>query len=218
MSNVSTDEHLVELIRYMKEEHGRPKDSLTLTTDDIFELKLELSGRSILFDETRVITSDGDVGDFLAYILDRRLDTLAFYYKYKRETYKRQALKSICNLYSIEANYYNRLACVKKLRTVFEAKYNQYFSKYPAEEYLEAIGFIIEQNVLYGDNKTFMNHDGCTPLFISRWITIGYTVFRKDYLLSDVIREYPFGDFDISLAYDDWESLPMLSNRYYNVY
>lgn len=123
-------------------------------------------------------------GNFLAVILQRRLNTIYQKHKKIQYDYELNAITAISTLYGIELLPDNVAECRERLLTIFQNHYTTHFKK-ANPRCLDVARFFLSKNILCGDALTFKQNDGL-PIIFCEWKFRNSLVKRRDYIYQDL--------------------------------
>jgi len=137
-------------------------------------------------------------GNFLAEILRRKLGIVEKRYAKSQLEYERYAVLAVSSSYGIDILPDNVQACQLRLFWIFDENYRRLFKDKTKDGCREAVRFILERNIIWGDALT-LKTVGDQPEYIvfSEWSPVnGNQLKRRDFtfhgLLShEGIKELP---------------------------
>lgn len=143
---------------------------------EVFTGEREVSAMlSLVQNETERIESRflepacGD-GNFLAPILERKLEVVERRYKKSQLEYERNVLIAIGSIYGVEYMKDNVKDCRNRLYDIFFAQYKSLYGKRIKEAICKSAKAIIARNILWGDALTLKTPDDkAEPLIFSEW-------------------------------------------------
>lgn len=126
-------------------------------------------------------------GNFLAEILNRKLNILEQKYKESQHDYERYSVIVISSIYGVDILIDNVEECRKRLFDLFVKRYLSIFKKTSNERFLEVLKIILEKNIVCGDALTMKDNKG-EPIVFSEW-SMPYNdmrLKRKEYSFKDI--------------------------------
>lgn len=136
-------------------------------------------------------------GNFLAPILEKKLNIVKKKYSRLQIDYERNALIALASIYGIELLKDNVQKCRERLFNIFLAYYKDKYKKKIKGSYLKSAKFILERNILWGDALTLKTPDeNARPIIFSSWSRLGSYIIRDDYYFDDLIPKDNEGLFD----------------------
>ncbi|MBW7959909.1 SAM-dependent DNA methyltransferase [Patescibacteria group bacterium] len=190
----TTTSNLSQQIKTKKRvrDHGE-----VFTPDFIVQDMLDLvKGETERIDSRFLEPACGD-GNFLAPILERKLNIAKKRYSRLQIDYERNALIALASIYGIELLKDNVQKCRKRLFNIFLTYYKDKYKKKIKESYLKSAKYILKRNILWGDALTLQTPDkNSKPIIFSSWSRLGSYIIRDDYYFSDLIPMDKEGLFD----------------------
>ncbi len=148
--------------------------------------------------ESRFLEPACGDGNFLIEILQRKLSVVERRYGKSQLEYERYAVLAVSSLYGIDIQQDNVRQCRARLLQYFEVSYVTLFKDRAQSQCTEAVRFILERNIIWGDALTLMT-TGANPkhIIFSEWSPInGSLLKRRDFtfhglMAHESIRELP---------------------------
>ena len=120
--------------------------------------------------ESRFLEPACGDGNFLAPILERKLEVVAARYKKSQLEYERNVLIAIGSIYGVEFLKDNVKDCRKRLYAIFQAHYKSLYGKKIKEAVSKSAKAIIARNILWGDALSLKTPDEkADPIVFSEW-------------------------------------------------
>lgn len=136
--------------------------------------------------ESRFLEPACGNGNFLAEVLRRKLAVVAQQYKKSPDDYMRYAFVAASSLYGVDILEDNAEECRERLYGIVEAEAKRAIKK-PDALFLEAVRYLLHQNILCGDALTLKDSNG-DPITFAEWsLVTGDKVKRRDFLLSELL-------------------------------
>src|ERR1039457_3265575 len=109
-------------------------------------------------------------GNFLTAILERKLAVVEKRYGKSQLDFERYAVLAVSSIYGIDILPDNVRDCRRRLFEVFDASYTRVFKDSAKDQCREAVRFILERNIVWGDALTLRTVDS-QPRYIvfSEW-------------------------------------------------
>ncbi|MFR9596799.1 MAG: SAM-dependent DNA methyltransferase [Rikenellaceae bacterium] len=164
--------------------------------------------------ESRFLEPACGNGNFLAKILERKLDVVQSHYKDSRTDYELYALVALSSIYGIEIQHDNVEECRERLYAIFSQRYCKLFASSQSEGYLSVIKFLLERNILWGDALTLLAPDGSQPIVFSEWSAIGTKIKRRDFTLDVLLRNQPLPGLNLFSDLGDEAFIPQPTKEY----
>ena len=134
-------------------------------------------------------------GNFLAPILQRKLQIVEARYGRSQIDWERNAILALSSIYGIDILQDNAEACRARLFGIFDAIYTARFRKGAKDECRKTARFILEQNIVWGDALTFKTvGEKPRPIILPEWSLVGGSLMkRRDFMFSFLVeREHQF--------------------------
>lgn len=133
--------------------------------------------------ESRFLEPACGTGNFLAKILERKLKVVEFRYSKSQLEYEKYAILAVSSIYGIDILEDNVIKCRKRLFDIFNEKYNDLFKDKTKEECRNAVKYILERNIIWGDALNLKTvGDNSKPIIFSEWALInGNMLKRRDF-------------------------------------
>ena len=128
-------------------------------------------------------------GNFLAVILQRKLEIVSKKYKKSQIEYERYSILAVSSVYGIDIMEDNVRDCRKRLLDIFNESYMSLYKKKIKKDIVKAAEFILSKNIVCGNALDMKKTDG-NPIVLAEWsLLMGSKMKRRDYeyvtLLSD---------------------------------
>ncbi len=122
-------------------------------------------------------------GNFLAVILQRKLDVVGSRYRKSQLEYERYAVLAVSSIYGIDILEDNALACRERLFDIFDSNYRRLFKNTATDRCQAAVKVVLGHNIIWGDAlslKTVGKRP--EPIVFSEWSPVnGSLLKRRDY-------------------------------------
>ena len=147
-------------------------------------------------------------GNFLSVILERKLVVVERRYGKSQLDFERYAVLAVSSIYGIDILSDNVRDCRRRLFESFEANYARLFKAAGKNECREAVRFILERNIVWGDALT-LRTVGEKPSYIvfSEWSPVNGSMLKR--------RDFTFHGL---LAHERMKELPLFSDLGENVF
>ena len=141
-------------------------------------------------------------GNFLTVILERKLEVVESRYRKSQLDYERYAILAVSSIYGIDILEDNVQQCRHRLFGVFEWNYSRIFKLEAKNECREAVRFILERNIIWGDALT-LKTVGEPPGYIifSEWSPVNGSLLKR--------RDFAFHGL---LTHEGMKELPLFSD------
>lgn len=152
--------------------------------------------------ESRFLEPACGTGNFLAEVLERKLRVVEECYKKSQLEFERYAVLAVSSIYGIDILQDNVQACRNRLFEIFDLKYIQLFKKTVKYECRNAVKYILERNIIWGDALTLQTVDeNPQPIIFSEWSPVNGSHFKR--------RDFSFHGL---LQHESYKELPMFSD------
>ena len=140
--------------------------------------------------ESRFLEPACGTGNFLTEILERKLSIVESRYRKSQLDYERNAILAVSSLYGIDILEDNVIKCRQRLFEIFDQKYSRRFKNRMKEECKEAVRFILEKNIVWGDALTLKTvGDNPQPIAFSEWSPVNGSIKRRVFAFRELISE-----------------------------
>ena len=152
--------------------------------------------------ESRFLEPACGNGNFLTVILERKLAVVESRYSKSQLDYERYAILAASSIYGIDILEDNVRQCRDRLFGVFEQNYSRLFKNKVQNKCREAVRFILERNIIWGDALT-LKTVGEKPGYIvfSEWSPVNGSMLKR--------RDFTFHGL---LAHEGMKELPLFSD------
>ncbi|MDO8683317.1 MAG: SAM-dependent DNA methyltransferase [Armatimonadota bacterium] len=125
-------------------------------------------------------------GNFLTEILERKLRVVESRYGKSQLEYERNAVLAVSSIYGIDILEDNVKECRRRLLDIVDRRYGRLFK----EEFLGAVAFILERNIIWGDALTLKTvGENPQPIVFSEWSPVnGSKIKRRDFTFEELLR------------------------------
>ena len=139
--------------------------------------------------ESRFLEPACGTGNFVTEILERKLHMVKSRYGKSQLDYERNAVLAISSVYGIDILKDNVLECRERLFKIFDQQYSSLFAKKTKKECKNAVQFILEKNIIWGDALTLKTvGDKTQPIIFSEWSPVnGSMLKRRDFAFYELL-------------------------------
>ena len=139
--------------------------------------------------ESRFLEPACGTGNFLAEILERKLQVVARRYGKVQLEYERNAVLAVSSIYGIDILEDNIRECGDRLFNIFNQKYSEFFADFTKQECREAVRYILGRNMIHGDALTLKTvGENPQPIIFSEWSLVnGSMVKRRDFAFKELL-------------------------------
>lgn len=153
--------------------------------------------------ESRFLEPACGTGNFVTEILERKLRIVGSRYGKSQLDYERNAVLAVSSVYGIDILEDNVVECRKRLFQIFDQEYRSLFKRRTRQECRNAIQFILQKNITWGDALTLKTvGDNPQPIVFSEWSPVNGSMLKR--------RDFAFHEL---LPDDKRRSLPLFSSR-----
>ena len=129
-------------------------------------------------------------GNFLAEILNRKLNIVDSRYRKSRTEWELYATIAVSSIYGIDILQDNAAECRERLFTIFNERYTSLFGSECSEDCRKSVRFLLEKNIVWGDALDFTNPETKQPLVLSEWSAVDNANFkRRDYRFQFLVEK-----------------------------
>jgi SAM-dependent methyltransferase len=152
--------------------------------------------------ESRFLEPACGTGNFLTEILERKLRVVGARYGKSQLEYERYAILAVSSIYGIDIQEDNVKQCRHRLFGAFEWSYAGLFKNKVKNRCREAVRFILERNIIWGDALT-LKTVGEKPEYIvfSEWSLVNGSMLKR--------RDFTFHGL---LSHEGMKELPIFSD------
>jgi hypothetical protein len=153
-------------------------------------------------------------GNFLTVILERKLAVVEKRYGRSQLDFERYAVLAVSSVYGIDILPDNVRDCRQRLFAIFNAVYTRLFKAAFKEQCRDAVRFILERNIIWGDALT-LNTVGERPghIVFSEWSPVnGSMLKRRDFTFSELLRHEAAMQAPLFPGLESEEQLPLFSD------
>lgn len=177
---------------------------------EVFTAKREIDGMlDLVINETERIESRflepacGN-GNFLAEILNRKLNIVRKRYQKNISEYEKNIILSVSSLYGIDLLDDNVVECRNRLYERVASEYRNLFGMEIDIDLESSLKFVIKKNIIAGNALTLMsNKNEREPIVFSEWSLLsGNMIKRRDFTLSELLNFAPESSDSLNLFSD----------------
>jgi hypothetical protein len=141
--------------------------------------------------ESRFLEPACGDGNFLAPILQRKLDVSLKKYGRSQTEFEKSAILAVGSIYGVELLKDNVELCINRLYKVFDDVYTKKYKSECKNEFRKNIKFILSRNILQGNALTLKTNDNKDLIVFSEWSSVnGGMIKRRDFQFAEL------ADFD----------------------
>jgi hypothetical protein len=129
-------------------------------------------------------------GNFLAAILNRKLNVVDSRYLKNQNDWERYAIVAISSIYGVDILEDNAQECRNRLFDIFNGRYSSLYKDKCKEECRSSVKFLFSRNILWGDALDFTNPITKQPIIFSEWSLASSTMMkRRDYMFKFLVEQ-----------------------------
>jgi hypothetical protein len=141
-------------------------------------------------------------GNFLTVILERKLAVVEKRYGRSQLDFERYAVLAVSSIYGIDILPDNVLACRRRLFAIFDASYTRLFRAAAKDKCREAVRYILEPNIIWGDALTLRTVDKeRRHIVFAEWSPVNGSMLKR--------RDFTFHGL---LEHEEMRELPLFSD------
>jgi len=139
--------------------------------------------------ESRFLEPACGTGNFLAEILERKLQVVEMRYGKVQLEYERNAVLAVSSIYGIDILADNIRECGDRLFEIFNQKYSKLFSDLTKHECRQTVQYILGRNIIHGDALTLKTvGENSQPIIFSEWSPVnGSMIKRRDFAFKELL-------------------------------
>lgn len=129
-------------------------------------------------------------GNFLAEVLQRKLNVVDQRYSKSQIEWERYAVLAISSIYGVDILEDNAQECRDRLFNIFNERYTDLFRDKCKGECRRSAKFLFGRNILWGDALDFTNPETKQPIIFSEWSAVnGSMLKRRDYMFKFLVEQ-----------------------------
>lgn len=138
-------------------------------------------------------------GNFLAEVLNRKLNEVENRYKKNQLDFERYSIIALSSIYGIDILEDNVFECRDRLYNIFDDRYSKLYKVNTRKECKESAMYILNKNIILGDALTLMRVDEKDkPIVFAEWSAVnGSMLKRRDFTLDELLRNSTSGDLGL---------------------
>ena len=152
--------------------------------------------------ESRFLEPACGDGNFLAPILEKKLEAVRKKYRSNQVEFERNALLAVSSIYGVELLQDNVELCIERLYSIFDDVYTNLYKGNCKNQFRESIKYVLNHNILQGNALDLKNSDN-EPIVFSEWSLVNGMVKRRDFIFEELAHFDPnkptlFSKYEIS--------------------
>ncbi len=129
-------------------------------------------------------------GNFLAEVLERKLNVVKTRYAKSQIEYERYGVLAVSSIYGIDILQDNVEECRSRLYAIFNSHYSSLFKDNCKDECRNSMQYVLSRNIQFGDALDFTNPSTKEPIVFSEWSPVnGSLLKRRDYVFKNLVEE-----------------------------
>jgi hypothetical protein len=140
--------------------------------------------------ESRFLEPACGNGNFLAEVLNRKLNVVDSRYGNSQIEWERYAVIAVTSIYGVDILNDNAQECRERLYAIFNNRYTSLFKNNCKYECRRSVKFILNRNILWGDALSFTNPETKRPIVFSEWSAVnGSMLKRRNYIFKFLVEK-----------------------------
>ncbi|MDD4155374.1 MAG: SAM-dependent DNA methyltransferase [Candidatus Cloacimonetes bacterium] len=140
--------------------------------------------------ESRFLEPACGSGNFLAEVLERKLNVVKARYEKSQTEYERYAVLAVSSIYGIDILEDNVQECQDRLFEIFNNHYLGLYKEKCKEDCLKSVRFILKKNIILGDALDFTNPITKKYIVLPEWSAVnGNMLKRRDYMFKFLVEK-----------------------------
>lgn len=156
--------------------------------------------------DSRVLEPACGDGNFLAEILNRKLDTVSKCYSKSPDDWEKFSIVALSSLYGVDIMPDNAQECRDRLFGIWEKAHVEAVGNDATPGVHEAARAMVDANILCGDALTLMQNNG-DPIIFPEWSLVnGVFIKRRDFELATLLKmQDNGGQGDLFLSSEEFD-------------
>lgn len=156
--------------------------------------------------DSRVLEPACGDGNFLAEILNRKLDTVSKCYSKSPNDWEKFSIVALSSLYGVDIMPDNAQECRDRLYGIWERAHSEAVGNDATPGVHDSARTMVNANILCGDALTLLQNDG-SPIIFPEWNLInGVFIKRRDFELATLLKMQDNGEQgDLFLSSDEFD-------------
>ena len=140
--------------------------------------------------ESRFLEPACGDGNFLAPILERKLEIVRKKYKTSQIEFERNTFLAVSSIYGVELLKDNVVACVERLYRIVDDMYSTLYKEKCKDDFRKSIRFVLSRNILQGNALDLKTSDGKEHIIFSEWKPVnGSSIKRRDFTYEEILKK-----------------------------
>lgn len=154
--------------------------------------------------DSRFLEPACGTGNFLAEILERKLNVVKTRYAKNQIEYEKYAILAVSSIYGIDILEDNVIECRNRLYNIFLDQYKNLFNNLIKDECNNSISYLLSKNIIWGDALSLKTvGEKPSPIVFSEWSAINSNkIKRRDFTMEHLVNTYDLIDPEPNLFSD----------------
>lgn len=146
--------------------------------------------------ESRFLEPACGTGNFLAPILERKLNIVEERYRKSQIEFERYAFMAVASLYGVDIQEDNVLACRQRLFTIFDERYTALYRAKVKQPCRDAVRYVLDRNIVWGDALSLKTEGKSPkPITFAQWSFVRPSIVRRtDYEYRELLASQSASD------------------------
>jgi hypothetical protein len=132
--------------------------------------------------ESRFLEPACGDGNFLAPILERKLEVVKKKYKSSQVEFERNTILAVSSIYGVELLQDNVALCIERLYKIIDDIYSKLYKGKCNSDFRKSVRFVLSRNILQGNALDLKTSDGKEHIVFSEWsLANGSSIKRRDF-------------------------------------
>jgi hypothetical protein len=129
-------------------------------------------------------------GNFLANILERKLNIIKTRYAKSQIEFERYSIIAVSSIYGVEILFDNVLECRSRLLEIFKNHYLPLYNDNCNEDCIKSVKYLLDKNIIYGDALDFTNPETAQAIIFSEWSAVNENMMkRRDFMYKFLVEK-----------------------------
>jgi hypothetical protein len=140
--------------------------------------------------ESRFLEPACGTGNFLAEVLNRKLNIIDQRYGKSQIEWERNSVIAVSSIYGVDILQDNAEECRERLFDLFNQRYIKRFNESSKDGCRASIRFLLGRNILWGDALDFRNPKTKEPIVFSEWTAVNESMIkRRDFVFRFLVEK-----------------------------
>jgi len=162
-----------------------------LTSKEVVNAMLDLVKTETERIDSRFLEPACGTGNFLAEVLERKLQVVEERYSKSQLEYERYAVLAVSSIYGIDILEDNVQECRNRLFDIFNSAYSRLYRTRAKEECRAAVRYILRRNIVHGDALSLKTvGEDPKPIVFAEWsLANGRMIKRRDFTYHELLAQ-----------------------------